>query len=273
MFPVVIAVGPVAAALGCTALALLLAPGPVGRRRFGSVFGVRTAHAFPTRWVIRGASGIGCALAFALGSGSLMAALLVAGTVAVRLRRSRRVRLHRIECRHLLDGLEAVVSELRVGAHPSAAAAVAARESSGIAAAAFAVGSARSRLGGSGAEGLLRPDSVIAAELGRVADAWQVAERHGLALAELLASARTDLAARIGFRTRTDASLAGARATAAILAALPVLGVGLGQLMGAHPLQVLFISPAGRFLLPLGVGLACAGLLWADEITRRVAPR
>ncbi len=273
MFPVVTAVGPVAAALGCTALALLLTPGPAGRRRFGSVFEVRRVRVFPLRWVMFGAGGTGCALAFALGSGSLLAALLVTGTVAVRLRRSRRALLHRTECGHLLDGLEAVVSELRVGAHPSAAAAVAARESSGIAAAAFAVGSARSRLGGSGAAGLLRPDSVIAAELGRVADAWQVAERHGLALAELLAAARADLAARMRFRTRTDASLAGARATAAILAVLPVVGIGLGQLMGAHPLQVLFVSPAGRFLLPLGAGLACAGLLWADEITRRVAPR
>ncbi|MEV0106554.1 hypothetical protein AB0H42_09470 [Nocardia sp. NPDC050799] len=273
MFPVVIAVGPVAAALGCTALALLFVPGHAGRRRFGRVFEARTAPALPMRWLVRGAGGIGCVSAFALGSGSLLAALLVAGTVAVRLRRSRRARLHRIECEHLLDGLEAVVSELRVGAHPSAAAAAAARESGGVAAAAFAVGSARSRLGGSGAEGLLRPDSVIAAELGRVADAWQVAERHGLALAELLAAARADLAARMRFRTRTDASLAGARATAAILAVLPVLGIGLGQLMGAHPLQVLFVAPAGRFLLPLGAGLACAGLLWADEITRRVAPR
>lgn len=273
MTPMVTAVGPVATALGCTALALVLTPGPAGRRRFGRVFEVRTAQFLPTRWVIRGAGGIGCALALALGSGGTMAALLVAGTVAVRLRRSRRARLHRVECGHLLDCLEAVVSELRVGAHPSAAAAVAARESGGIAAAAFAVGSARSRLGGSGAEGLLRPDSVIAAELGRVADAWQVAELHGLALAELLAAARADLAARIRFRSRTDASLAGARATAAILAVLPMLGVGLGQLMGANPLQVLFVSPAGRFLLPLGAGLACVGLLWADEITRRVSPR
>ncbi|MFI2231982.1 type II secretion system F family protein [Nocardia testacea] len=273
MPPVPTAVGSVAAALGCTAAALLLTPEPAGRRRFGRVFEVRTVRAFPMRWTIRGVAGIGCALAFTLGSGSLMAALLVAATVAVRLRRSRRARLHRTECAHLLDGLEAVISELRVGAHPSAAAAVAARESGGIAAAAFAVGSARSRLGGSGAEGLLRPDSVIAAELGRVADAWQVAERHGLALAELLAAARADLVARIRFRTRTDASLAGARATAAILAVLPVLGVGLGQLMGARPLHVLFVSSTGRFLLPLGAGLACAGLLWADEITRRVAPR
>ena len=264
---------PGVAALGFTALALLLVPASRGRRRFGAAFETSVPQWVPMRWLLLAGGCIGGIPALVLGSGSLVAAVLVGGTVSVRLRRSRRIRLHRTECGYLLDGLESVISELRVGAHPSAAAAVAARETGGIAAEAFAVGSARSRLGGSGAEGLLRPDTVIAAELDRVADAWRVAERHGLALAELLSAARADLGARIRFRSRTDASLAGARATATILAGLPLLGVGLGQLMGAHPLQVLFVSPAGRYLLPLGTGLACAGLLWADEITRRVVPQ
>ncbi|WP_327148757.1 hypothetical protein [Nocardia sp. NBC_01329] len=262
-----------AAAFGCTVPALLLVPVSERRRRFGALFETPAQRRISKRWVLLAAALIGCVPALVLGSGSVIAALLVVGTVSVRLRRTRRIRLHRNECGYLLDGLETVISELRVGAHPSAAAAAAARETSGIAAAAFAVGSARSRLGGSGAEGLLRPDTVIAAELGRIADAWRVAERHGLALAELLSAARADLGARIRFRSRTDASLAGARATAAILAALPLLGVGLGQLMGAHPLHVLFVSPSGLYLLPLGTGLACAGLLWADEITRRVVPQ
>lgn len=268
----VAAAGATAPALGSAVLALLLVPAPAGRRRFGAVFGLRAARRFRGRWLVPCAAGSGCVLALALGSGSLLAALLVAGTATVRLRRTRRARLHRTESGYLLDGLEAVIAELRIGAHPSAAAAVAARETSGIAAAAFAVGSARSRLGGSGAGGLLRPGTVIGGELARVADAWQVAERHGLALAELLAATRADLAARIEFRSRTDAALAGARATAAILAVLPALGIGLGQLMGADPLRVLLFSTAGTYLLPLGTGLACAGLLWADEITRRVVP-
>ncbi|MFI5715154.1 hypothetical protein [Nocardia sp. NPDC051750] len=265
--------GPAVTALGWTMLALLLLPAPAGRRRFGQIFESRASRRVPMRWVVRGAAGLGCAVALGLGSGSLMCALLIVATATVRLRRARRDRLHRTECGHLLDGLAAVIAELRVGAHPSAAAAVAARETAGIAAQAFAVSSARSRLGGSGADGLLRPETVIASELARVGDAWQVAERHGLALAELLAAARADLAARIKFRNRTEAALAGARATAAILAVLPLLGIGLGQLMGANPLRVLLFSAVGTYLLPLGAGLACAGLLWADEITRRVVPR
>ncbi|MGW0179420.1 type II secretion system F family protein [Nocardia sp. NPDC003345] len=256
------------------AAALLALPTAAGRRRFAGVFAVRSARRpLPVRVPMRAATALGCAAAFGFGSGGLMAALLVAATVTTRVRRTRAARLHRAECGHLLDGLEAVIAELRVGAHPGAAAAAAARETTGIAASAFAVGAARSRLGGSGAEGLLRPGSAIGPELARVADAWRVAERYGLALAELLAATRADLAARIAFRSRTDAALAGARATAAILAVLPVLGIGLGQLMGADPLRVLLFSSMGTYLLPLGTGLACAGLLWADEITRRVVPR
>ncbi|MGW4355391.1 type II secretion system F family protein [Nocardia sp. NPDC004582] len=196
--------------------------------------------------------------------------MLASATLLVRYRRAHRERSRAAATTQLLEGLEAVIGELRIGAHPSAAAAVAATETEGEVARAFAVSSARSRLGGSGSEGLRRPDSVVAPELSRVAGAWRVAERHGLALAELLTAARLDLLGRKRFRDRTAAALAGARATAVVLALLPVLGIGLGQLMGAAPLRVLFLSPAGTALLPLGSALTCAGLLWSDAIAGKV---
>ena len=64
--------------------------------------------------------------------------------------------------------------------------------------------------------------------------------------------------------------MAGARATASILTGLPVLGVLLGQLIGARPLSLLLGGHAGGWLLVVGSALACAGLLWADRITDRV---
>ncbi|MEV5838321.1 type II secretion system F family protein [Nocardia sp. NPDC052112] len=196
--------------------------------------------------------------------------MLVGGTVGIRVRQASRDRRRNAECAYLLDALEAVIGELRVGAHPSAAAEVAAQEARGEAAHAFAVGAARSRLGGSGADGMRDPGSIVEAELARIADAWQVAEHHGLALAELLSAARADLLGRIRFRNRTTAALAGARATAAVLAGLPLLGIGLGQLMGAAPLHVLLSPGAGTVLLPLGAALVSTGLLWTDAITRKV---
>ncbi|WP_422615806.1 type II secretion system F family protein [Nocardia jejuensis] len=209
-------------------------------------------------------------VAMVSGVGTAVAAAMVSATVWVRRRRVVRERRWVAECGRLSEGLEAVIGELRVGAHPSAAAEVAASEIGGEVGRAFAVSAARSRLGGSGAEGLRRPDAVVAGELARIAEAWLVAERHGLALAELLAAARADLLGRRRFRDRTRAALAGAHATAAVLALLPVLGIGLGQMMGAAPLRVLFVTPLGGLLLPLGAGLTCAGLLWTDVITAKV---
>ncbi|MBF6333940.1 type II secretion system F family protein [Nocardia transvalensis] len=258
------------AAVACAAVAVLMWPrGGAGRRlerlvaRGGWGGGVS-----PDRWwwVLVGVAIVGAAV---LGVGVLIAAVLVAGTLGVRVRQLRRDRRRCTECRALAGGLEVVIGELRVGAHPSAAAAAAADETDGVAARAFAASAARSRLGGSAAEGLRVPRSVVAAELGRIADAWQVAEQHGLALADLLDAARSDLLARMRFRDRTTAALAGPRASAAVLAGLPLLGITLGQLMGAAPLSVLLTSAIGTVLLPLGTALACLGLLWTDSITRK----
>ncbi|WP_067531568.1 type II secretion system F family protein [Nocardia crassostreae] len=259
------------AVLVCLASALLVMPEPAVRRRLARVFGTPDRLRKPVvSRMIRVGAGLSVPVALVAGIGALVAAALLAGTLTVRRRRALWERRRAAEITQLLEGMEAVIGELRVGAHPSAASATAARETSGEAARAFAASAARSRLGGSGAEGLRRPGTAIAQELSRIADAWSVAERHGLALAELLAAARADLSARQRFRDRTRAALAGARATAAVLAMLPVLGIGLGQLMGAAPVRVLFLTPTGAVLLPLGTGLACAGLLWTDAIQAKV---
>ncbi|MGK8521643.1 type II secretion system F family protein [Nocardia asteroides] len=258
-------------AMVCLALALVVIPAPRSRRRFEQTF---TGHALRTPerrilWRVGALAGVVVSLVV-FGPGPSLAAGMVAGTVGLRARRAARDRRRDVERGHLLEALEAVIAELRVGAHPSAAAEAAAREVRGESARTFAIGAARSRLGGSAAEGLRRSSSPVATELSRVAGAWQVAEQHGLALAELLSAARADLTGRIRFHGRTTAALAGARASAAVLAGLPFLGIALGQMMGASPLHVLFASSAGTVLLPLGAGLACAGLLWTDAITRKV---
>ncbi|GAA5047985.1 type II secretion system F family protein [Nocardia callitridis] len=257
--------------LVCLALALLVAPASVTRRRFDGLFAVSAIVRKPgSSLVFRLGCVGGAGAVLMVGPGQFIAVAMVILTAVVRYRRAERDRRRGTECGYLLDALEAVIGELRVGAHPSAAAGNAARESKGDAALALAVSSARGRLGGCASEGLRKADSIVAAELSRIADAWLVAERHGLALAELLAAARADLVGRMRFHGRTAATLAGARASASVLAGLPLLGIVLGQLMGASPLPVLFTSAAGTILLPLGVAFVCAGLLWTDAITRKV---
>jgi tight adherence protein B len=94
---------------------------------------------------------------------------------------------------------------------------------------------------------------------------------HGLAIATLMRAGRSDIAERQRFSARVSAGMAGARATAVILAGLPVLGVLLGQLIGARPLSFLLGGHAGGALLVIGSLLACAGLAWSDRITDRLA--
>jgi len=99
---------------------------------------------------------------------------------------------------------------------------------------------------------------------------WQLASDHGLAIATLMRAAQRDIAERQRFSARVSSSMAGARATATILAGLPVLGVLLGQLIGARPLSFLLGGHAGGWLLVVGSVLACGGLLWCDRITDRI---
>jgi tight adherence protein B len=66
-----------------------------------------------------------------------------------------------------------------------------------------------------------------------------------------------------------NARMAGPRASATVLALLPVLGVVLGEAMGAHPIQVLADTPLGQALLIVGTTLICAGIQWSAYLTQR----
>ncbi|HEX2286846.1 MAG TPA: hypothetical protein VHI10_18820, partial [Mycobacterium sp.] len=97
-----------------------------------------------------------------------------------------------------------------------------------------------------------------------------LAQTHGLPISTLMQTAQRDIVERERFSARVTAGMAGARTTAAVLAGLPVLGIGLGQLIGADPVGFLLTRGAGEWLLVIGVALACTGLLWSDHITSRV---
>jgi tight adherence protein B len=261
----------VIAALVVLACAVLAVPSSRSRPRLLAITGSEGGRRrFRVPWAAPAAL-VGVPVVYGVGGPyAVSAAVIVCATVRFRAARRSAARAKDAELRVVLASLEVVTAELRVGAHPAAACETAADESAGSVSAAFRAASARSRLGGSAAEGFRIGDSRVGTELGRIADIWAVAEAHGLALAELLEAARTDLLGRSRFRQRTEAALAGARATATVLAGLPILGVGLGQMMGASPLNVLFGGGLGGILLLLGAGLVCAGLLWTDRITGRV---
>ncbi|OBB64630.1 type II secretion system F family protein [Mycobacterium sp. 852014-50255_SCH5639931] len=263
--------GPIAGAL-LLALALIVLP-PSPRRRLAPAASGRRFH--PRT----GPGGAGWLAATVLGAAAvllplttLLAVAVVGATSGLRYHRRHRIRSAQREGQALEGALDVLVGELRVGSHPVRAFGVAAGETAGAVSDSLLAVAARARLGADVAAGLraAAKSSALPAHWDRLALCWQLASDHGLAIATLMRAAQHDIAERQRFSARVTSSMAGARATAVILAGLPVLGVLLGQLIGARPLAFLLGGHAGGWLLVVGSTLACGGLLWADQITDRL---
>jgi tight adherence protein B len=169
--------------------------------------------------------------------------------------------------------LDVLVGELKVGAHPMSAFAVAGAEAVGPVGRSLRAVAIRARLGADVAEGIrgAARSSTIPGYWDRLAVCWQLAAEHGMSMSVLMRAAHRDIVDRQRFADRMHAALAGARATAMILALLPLLGVLLGQLVGADPVGFLLGGGVGGVLLVLGVTLICIGILWANRIVDRMA--
>ena len=260
--------GPVGAALALSAAVLVVPSSP--RRRLACAG--RDRNRFPPR-----AAGYVAVFAFAAGAVFLTPTTVVAlgilgATTALRYRRRRRSGRGMDESRELQTAIDVLVGELRVGAHPAEAFAVAAGETAGPVSDSCRAVAARARLGADVSAGLrnVAETSALPAQWDRLAVCWQLAADHGLAMSTLMQAAQRDVAERQRFSGHVRSAMAGARATAAILASLPVLSVLLGQLIGARPVAFLLGGRAGGWLLVVGLTLVCGGLLWSDRITDRV---
>ncbi|WP_326766345.1 type II secretion system F family protein [Streptomyces sp. NBC_01591] len=162
----------------------------------------------------------------------------------------------------------AVVGELRAGHEPGQALLVAVR-GTGVMGAAEAGVTAAARFGGDvpGALGQAAREPGLDGLAG-VAACWRVAVDGGAGLAAGLDRLEGALRAERRRREELRAQLAGAWSTVAVLALLPVLGLGLGAALGADPLEVLLHTPAGLVCLATGGLLEAAGLCWAARIVR-----
>ncbi|MBP2475255.1 tight adherence protein B [Crossiella equi] len=240
------------------------------------------------------------------GIGGLFAAGALTLTLHRWHRRGQQVRTRLRTTTAQADALHLVVAQLRTGADPATAAtAVAADAAPAIARELTALATA-ARLGadpvaarpdsgpgassrwkvpagtgfvlerdgtGRGADPVCTPGRAAAspdAVSGRLLRAWRIAREHGVPLAELLDAQRRDLEQRARFASQVHARLAGPRATAAVLAVLPLVALGLGEVMRAAPLHVLTSTAAGQVLLVAGVVLVCAGLEWSARLAGRV---
>lgn len=201
------------------------------------------------------------------------AAALALGLTARHFWRAQRQQRNQLAlAEELAAGLRLFTAQLRTGAHPAAAAEGAAEEAGAQTADLFRQMATAARLGGDVAATLTEYPAArgLQQPLRRLARAWQLAERHGAPLADLLESVRRDLARRCAFQRDTAAKLAGPRATAGVLVVLPVLGLVLGEGIGAAPLALLTGTWYGQLLLVVGTALLCAGMLWTIRLTTSV---
>ncbi|HZZ50828.1 MAG TPA: hypothetical protein VFE65_28390 [Pseudonocardia sp.] len=234
-----------------------------------------------TRRFVVASAALGAAFGAVLGGpGASVAGAMAAGLAGHRLGAQRARRCRSRELALLVDALGVMGAELRAGSHPATAASAAADavtrrsrtdgpEGGGVQRVLRLV-AAGSKLGADVPAMLRRHaagEPAISAELARLAAAWSLTERHGVGFAQLLEAVRTDLDSRQRLAGQVQAQLAGPRSTSAVLAGLPALGIVLGQGIGANPWHVLSSTLVGQALLVIGVGLACAGVVWSERIT------
>jgi tight adherence protein B len=264
-----------AAACAALAAAVVCAPPPPAVARFAALWPAgRTSR-------IRWPNLVGPLLAGGLG-GAVLAGVggALAGALAALVVRQRQVvrraaRDRAAAAEQLAAAVARITDELRAGSHPAAA--LAGTDADGpLARSVLAPAAVAARLGDGIVPALRRGGArrpEIGADVERIATAWALAERHGIPLADLLGRAHEDIRWRVRFAATVRAQLAGPRATAAVLTTLPLLGIGLGQLIGADPIGVLRGGPLGQVLLVIGVALLAAGSAWSERILGSAVPR
>ncbi|SEG71499.1 Type II secretion system (T2SS), protein F [Thermomonospora echinospora] len=101
-----------------------------------------------------------------------------------------------------------------------------------------------------------------------LAACWRIGADKGGTFAAVVEGLATALRDEEAQRQEVAAQLAGPRATARLLAGLPLLGLGMAAALGADPLAFLFGTVPGLVCLALGVGLDVLGLWWTHRLAR-----
>ncbi|WP_165168272.1 type II secretion system F family protein [Rothia uropygialis] len=96
--------------------------------------------------------------------------------------------------------------------------------------------------------------------------AWTVSQQTGASLAEVLERIAEAVEDDLDALAARESALAGPRATARILSALPLVGLGLGTLMGTDPLGILIGHIWGQAALAAGITLGFIGMAWSRRL-------
>jgi tight adherence protein B len=251
---------------GVHRLAAASASSVVERRRLLSVGGVDLARTARRRLGVLAATVfVAVALAGSLGVRALVsiAALGVISTVVSWQRAKHRRRSTGAARRaQVIEACDLLSADLTAGRPPAEA-----LEGATTICADLQIAAAACRLGGDVPAALeLAAESPGAEGLRALASAWRVADESGAAFAGIVDRLADSLRADEAIRRQTAVSLAGARATARLLAVLPFFGAALGYALGADPIAFLTGTPVGWAALAAGLGLSVAGLAWTDRL-------
>lgn len=177
-----------------------------------------------------------------------------------------RARRQERERERAVEACGVLAAELRAGRAAAAALEVAAPVAGGATSTALRAAASAASLGGD-VPGALVPEGSASADLLRgLAACWAVCATTGSGLAaavERLAEAERAAAEQ---RRAVEVELAGPRATARLLAVLPLGGLLMAAGLGAEPLSFLLGSAAGRVCLLVGVVLEMLGLRWTSRL-------
>jgi len=192
---------------------------------------------------------------------------------AERVARVRRARAAREQERQQAGEACAVLAgELRAGRSAAQALTAAADVATGAVRLALLAASSSAGIGGDVPAALLGKASASAAPelLAGLGACWQVCAGTGSGLAMAVDRLEEGLRAEQGQRLAVAAELAGPRATAGLLACLPLAGIGLAAALGARPVHVLLHTTIGLACAVLGVGLDGLGVWWTGRLVARV---
>jgi len=183
----------------------------------------------------------------------------VVGVRSVDARTRRRAAVHRDE--RWQEACEILATELRAGRSAEQAVTTAAVACDDLQRAVRAL-----HLGGDVVASLRQiADAPAAAGL---ASAWATAHASGAGLAGVVERVTDELTAQLELRREIDSQLAAPRATARLLALLPLGGMALGVFLGVDPLRMLLGTTVGLCCLVVGSALALAGVVWVDRLAR-----
>lgn len=168
----------------------------------------------------------------------------------------------------VLEVCDVLAAELAAGRPPGAALAAASERWPPLVGAVEAV-----HLGADVPEALRRlgVEHRGAADLQWVAGAWQVAQHSGHGLSAALERTARSLRSRRRTRRLVDSELASARATARLVACLPLAVLLMGSGAGSDPWTFLLTTPVGWVCLVAGLGLVGLGLWWIEQLADRAA--